>query len=326
MIYWDNNDYFYYGQAVDLKFRWRAHSHNFKYKKHGNRKLQRIFNKYGSPNYSIVEICEEDELDRMEQSYIDLWFGNYYCCNLSPTATSNKGVKWTEESKRKRSNALIGEKSTWWRKKHKDETKNKMSKSRREYFKSHPGIYNGINNPFFGKHHSELSKEKIRKRLSSDANKWKGGKHKEESKKLIGVGNKKSWLDVAIRKKRMEGKRKLWNDPVFRKKMKECGFAGSHMGGKKHTEESISKMRECRMGEKNSFYGKKHSIKMRERMSNLMRGRVGVNSKLVLNILTGIYYPCTRDAYNSYPVKMSLGYFQSSIKGNRKIKVPFIYA
>lgn len=132
-IFWDNNNYFYYGQALNFYRRRKSHIHAFKYKKHKNRKLQNVFNKYGIPEFEIVAICQVNELDALEQKYIDLCFNKKYCCNLSPAASSNKGVRYSEEIKIKIKETL----KNWYKnnvsfnlgRKHTEESKNKNRKS-----------------------------------------------------------------------------------------------------------------------------------------------------------------------------------------------------
>ena len=102
-IYWDNNTYYYIGQSIDIDARYKKHLRLLKKNKHENYRIQNIYNKYGIPNICILELSD-DNLDIIEQSYIDIHFNNKDCCNLSPSASTTKGYKHSEETKK-----LIGE-------------------------------------------------------------------------------------------------------------------------------------------------------------------------------------------------------------------------
>lgn len=98
-IYWENCNYFYIGQSINIEKRVLKHIYELNKNKHRNCKLQNVYNKYGIPLFLILESCNKDIIDIVEQKYIDFHFKNDYCCNLSPTASSTKGYKHTEEAK-----------------------------------------------------------------------------------------------------------------------------------------------------------------------------------------------------------------------------------
>lgn len=90
----------------------------------------------------------------------------------------------------------------------------------------------GHNNPFYGKHHTQETKDILRIKST-------GRHHSEESKKKISAGL-----------------RNTWNDP-------NSTF---------NTEEFIEKRREAVTGEKNGMYGKHHSDETIEKMSEAHKG------------------------------------------------------
>jgi group I intron endonuclease len=96
-LYWKNCDHFYYGQTQDFKDRKRQHINSMKRNDHDNSRLQHTYDKYGEPYFEEVECCELELLTITEQKYIDLYFGTEFCCNLSPTAESVRGIKHSEE-------------------------------------------------------------------------------------------------------------------------------------------------------------------------------------------------------------------------------------
>lgn len=193
-LYWDNNNYFYYGQALDFYNRCNYHLHAFKYKKHKNRKLQNIFNKYGIPKFEIVAICKINELDDLEQKYIDLYFNEKYCCNLSPVASSNKGIKYSEE------------------------IKIKMSKTMQNWLKNNAP-------PMLGKKHSDKSKEKNKKSHL-------GKKHTKETKmkmSICRIGEKNYWWGKNHTKETIE---KIRKKNIGKKYSREINKKKAHIRGK----------------------------------------------------------------------------------------------
>lgn len=115
------------------------------------------------------------------------------------------------------------------------------------------------------------------------------------------------------------------------------------MYDKKHSYESIQKMKESHKGQKcsentkkvlsekftgsgNPYYGKKHSTEIRKKMSenhaDFSRDN-GANCKLVLNLQTGIFYGCVEDASDTINVKRCT--LTSWLNGARPNKSYFIY-
>lgn len=89
----------------------------------------------------------------------------------------NIGKKFSEETKKKHSEAMTGEKNHNFGKIKSEETRRKISdahlgmkhteESKQKMRDSTIGMYDGENNPFFGKHHTEEAKDKIRKARSN---------------------------------------------------------------------------------------------------------------------------------------------------------------
>lgn len=133
-MYWNNNEYYYYGQAVKLSHRKSCHISEMLKGKHKNAKIQSIFNKHGLPEFEIVERCEVQFLDEREQHYIDIHHGNKFCCNINRLATSSKGTKQSPETIEKNRlshlNMFDGEKNPFYGKKHSEETRKKISQIR----------------------------------------------------------------------------------------------------------------------------------------------------------------------------------------------------
>lgn len=65
-------DYKYIGSSKDIFIRLKSHYKDLISKKHHNRTMQRLFNKYGKTimSYNIVEVCEQVELLEREKLHI----------------------------------------------------------------------------------------------------------------------------------------------------------------------------------------------------------------------------------------------------------------
>ncbi len=63
----------YIGQSTNITERFRHHKSELKYNRHKNSHLQNSWNKYGLENFefSILEKCNIDDLDRLERFYIN---------------------------------------------------------------------------------------------------------------------------------------------------------------------------------------------------------------------------------------------------------------
>ncbi len=145
----------YVGQSSSLKARWTNHRNKLKTNKHPNLHLQFSWNKHGESCFEWIllqEISNLNFLTSYEQSYLDYYRtlpGGVYN-QKGPVDSPNKGRVTSDETKKKISLALKGEK--------------------------HPlfGIF-GKNHPLFGRHLTENTK-----RLLREAN--IGSIHSEERK------------------------------------------------------------------------------------------------------------------------------------------------
>ena len=162
-------------------------------------KLQNSIEKYGIDSFDIevVELCDIERLDEREQYWMD-----YYCTycsdygyNISPTAGTTRGVKYSPEvcekiSKivKERAVHLYGEKNGMYGKHHTEETLKRMSEHSKELWKDpeyrqaqsermsgennyfYDRHFCGELNPRWGKHCTEETKEKIRNALIGKPN------------------------------------------------------------------------------------------------------------------------------------------------------------
>lgn len=136
-IYWQNNPYYYYGQAVNLNRRKSTHLESIKKGKHRNPKMQSIYNKYGDFIFEPIVYADYQDLNSIEQKYLDKYFNDEFCCNLCPNSFSSKGRVYSQETlnsireSAKNKVKLIGELNPFYGKKHTEETKRKLSELRK---------------------------------------------------------------------------------------------------------------------------------------------------------------------------------------------------
>jgi group I intron endonuclease len=149
-------DEIYVGQSVDLSKRFIRYFSLSYLKSKESLIISRALIKYGYVNFSvsILEYCDKSILTEREQYYLDKLEPKY---NILKIAGSSLGYIHSQVSKQKRSKALkgvyVGIKSPLFGKNHTIETKNKMSIERK-----------GENNYFYGKTHSDHSKEIMRQK------------------------------------------------------------------------------------------------------------------------------------------------------------------
>ena len=117
------------GRKGGISIRIAEHRKLLKLGKHWNPHLQAAWNKYGVTRFRflIVERCHPDQCLRREQFWIDKYRSSDNQCgyNICPKAKSVRGMKWSEESKRKLSEvAKLRPRNT-------DETRKKKSESQK---------------------------------------------------------------------------------------------------------------------------------------------------------------------------------------------------
>ena len=120
------NNKIYIGSSVNLFKRKNSHFGKLNKGNHPNIHLQNSFNKYTKNNF-VFEIVEElnnvEDLLKREQYYIDLLKPEY---NKRLIVNSNLGIKFSEEAKRNMSIAMTGNKNNFYGRNHSEESKNKM--------------------------------------------------------------------------------------------------------------------------------------------------------------------------------------------------------
>jgi group I intron endonuclease len=99
----------YVGSAINFDQRWREHQNGLRRGRHHSRYLQNAWTKYGPASFLFrrIIVCEPSMLLFFEQRSIDAICPSY---NISPTAGSTLGVKFTDETKAKIAAKAIGRK------------------------------------------------------------------------------------------------------------------------------------------------------------------------------------------------------------------------
>jgi group I intron endonuclease len=181
---------FYIGSAHDFINRKSTHLNHLRSGKHTNFFLQDLYNKQGEESFifsivetiNIADCCDKQQANKILLEAEQKWINKYdfsSLLNICPIAGNTSGRKHSPEAKQKISinhfdvsgvrNPQFGKKgelSPNYGKKHKNETKAKISastKGRKSWCEGvkrpeHADEMKGENNPFFGKKHDDATK------------------------------------------------------------------------------------------------------------------------------------------------------------------------
>ena len=106
---------------------------------------------------------------------------------------------------------------------------------------------------------------------------------------------------------------------------------------KVYTDKSKEQISLSKSGDKHHFYGKTHSDEHKENISKALKGykhtkeycifksENNINSKITLNIETGIFYISAKKAFESQQQIKNYKTFMAMLSGNKKNKTSFIY-
>lgn len=130
------NNKCYIGQSTRLSIRKRGHFRDLENGKHINKHLQRSFNKYGENNFKfeILQYCIPDELDELEKFYISKYNScdEHFGYNIESGGNKNKVIP--ESTREILRNKFKGDKNPFYGKHHSEKTRNKI----KEYYRLHP--------------------------------------------------------------------------------------------------------------------------------------------------------------------------------------------
>lgn len=175
----------YYGSSKDVQKRWRRHEEDLTNNRHHSVPLQRAWNKYGSGSFifEVVEECIESALLEVEQKYLN----NNPEYNVGKS--SSGGDNLTRNPNKRRIIQKIKDGTKKWRNSLTEEQrkdrfskpleKNPNWKGGRTYCNcgarkdlnattcAECRDRSGIKNPFYGKKHTEESKQLMRERAKN---------------------------------------------------------------------------------------------------------------------------------------------------------------
>jgi len=176
----------YIGQSIDLEKREKKHFWMLKRNHHYNLHLQNSYNKYGKKNFKfeILVYCKPFELTKYEQFFIDFYTPKTLYNICTKCVNSPLGVKRSEKTRKKLSEANSGKNHPMYGKHRSKETKRKLSETHKkenlskETIKKMSEIHKKENlskktirkmsEAHNGKHHSKETKEKISNALSGE--------------------------------------------------------------------------------------------------------------------------------------------------------------
>ena len=184
------NNKVYIGQSKSCTIRWRSHRSELKGNYHSNTYLQASYNKYGLEafEYSILEPCSSDVIDERERYWIKFYDSTNRDFGYNRESGGHKNKKHSEESKQKMKEASKNEnhypppsrKGIKWSEEHKKRVsellKGKPQKKRSEETKQK------IRESRLGKALSSQAKEKLSNALLGNKNSL-GYVQSEETKK-----------------------------------------------------------------------------------------------------------------------------------------------
>lgn len=171
----------YIGSAVNLRQRWFNHRSRLVSNIHENEHLQRAWKKYSEDNFifETVELCDKERLIEREQIYIDSEKPVY---NMCPVAGSCLGVKRSDETKRKVSEAKKG--NTNMLGKHlSEEARCKVSEALKG------------NTYFLGHNHTDETRRKMSETKKGELNPNFGKPISEEQKRKLSEAGKRYWAE-----------------------------------------------------------------------------------------------------------------------------------
>lgn len=111
------NNHFYYGSSIDLKSRIKNHLNKLRSGCHRNKRLQRIFDKYGesSLTFEVIKYCHPSFVLDEEQEYLDQHISNENCVNFCKSASAPMaGLKFSDEHKKRMSDSQVRNKYTFY--------------------------------------------------------------------------------------------------------------------------------------------------------------------------------------------------------------------
>lgn len=197
------NGHKYVGSSVNIRDRWKLHRSHLRRQIHGNIYLQRAWNKYGGENFvfKVLILCDPENTLIYEQACLDGLKPEY---NIATDAKApTKGMKASDETKRKMSEARAGKNHPNYGKKMPEITKQKLleaNKGRPAWNKGMTGSVMtgkfGKDHPMYGYRFSEEQKQKFSEERKGENAYWYGKKRapfSDEQRRKLSEAATKDW-------------------------------------------------------------------------------------------------------------------------------------
>lgn len=241
---------YYYGQTKRLKTRKAEHFRKLRKGIHDNCYMQNSFNKYR--RCSFVEVCtvlDIEDLDEVEQLFIDLHIDERDCLNMARVASSPPGMKGMNhslETRLKMSKAKLGKTLS-------EETRDKISRFQKGKVIPKTAREN-MSGSLLGRSHSEEAKAKM-----SESSKGKVVSA-EARARMSAVRTGRVMAEITKRKisERLNGaKRPRANDSCYGRLLgsNEWIRFETRRAAKEHVSGNVSKIRNCILGKQRSHCG-----------------------------------------------------------------------
>lgn len=178
----------YVGQTkFDPRIRFDQHC-----KQSGNSYLNNSIKKYGKENFVFYKVKKTNYKNTKELENLWIQEANTLYPNGYNLKTADKHCVYSEISKEKMKKSHLGKISPRKGTKLSKETKEKISNSLKVFNKNNPNHQTGSKNPRFGKSFTKEQREKRSKLLSGKNNPFYGKKHSELTKQKISKSKKKN--------------------------------------------------------------------------------------------------------------------------------------
>jgi len=203
------NGKFYIGSSVNIQKRWNAHKRALRKNKHENILLQRSWNKYGEEYFQFEIIEETNDVLLQEQHYLDELkpYDPKIGFNIGKQATGGDNLTNHPDKE----NIITQIKQT---------CKTRYANMSEEEKQQRSNAVKGDKNPNFGNKWNAKQRKRMSKYMT-------GRKHSAKTIELISNNTKQMWQNEESRKKLIEARTGEKN----------------HFYGKKHSEESLNKIR-----------------------------------------------------------------------------------
>ena len=247
----DVNGKIYIGSSKNAFKRWECHRKALRNNCHSNQKLQRAWNKYGEESFSLEIVKRiigyKNQMLWWEQHFINEMNAVKEGYNISPTAGSNLGIKFSEAARKRLSDSHKGQKA--WNKGIKGVVKHGpcSEKTKQRISKANKG------------------KKRTKEFCDFISKLQMGRKTSEKTKKKMSLAHKKRVRTPEERERRVARTKAMWTDE--KKKKEICEKISKALKGRKQSEER-------KFINSETHKGLKHSEETKKKMSESHKRRM----------------------------------------------------